>query len=152
MTIASVDCSTQMKCCVIGKTVCRGRSRPLQCGKTFLTQTTFLNHDLCMLVFRASEACSHAISVFYAKQHEQLSVVGVILNLLGEQACWGSSEMLRVFVHLTAWRLVLSQDTSCRFQTLVPTHHRSVNRCCLIRVHLSIPASSTGVRFQSFQP
>jgi len=30
----------------------------------------------------------------------------------------------------------LSQDTSCLFHTLVPSHHRSANRCSLVRVHL----------------
>jgi len=37
------------------------------------------------------------------------------------------------------------------FQTLVPTHHRSVNRGCLVRVHLTKLASNTGVRFQLCQ-
>jgi len=35
-----------------------------------------------------------------------------------------------VLGHRTAWRLMLLQDTSCFFETLVPTPYRSVNWCC----------------------
>jgi hypothetical protein len=39
------------------KTVCRGGSSPFQCGKAFLEQTAFFNHDHCVLHFGPPEAC-----------------------------------------------------------------------------------------------
>jgi len=55
----------------------------------------------------------------------------------------------RIFLdQRTAWLPLLSEDISYLFQTLVLTHHRSVNRCCLVWGHLIKLASTTGVGFQ----
>jgi hypothetical protein len=43
------------------KIVFWGRFHSLQCGKTFLKQTAFLNHSLFMLSFGPIEACKHTV-------------------------------------------------------------------------------------------
>jgi hypothetical protein len=45
-----------------------------------------------------------------------------------------------------------SKTLPVSLQALVQKRHRSVNRCCLVRVHLIKLASNTGVGFQLCQP
>jgi hypothetical protein len=71
--------------------VCQGASCFLQCGNTFLKQTSFLNHDLCNSGSGPTDAHKHTVSVICAKQ---LSTLGIIMNFLDEMSCKVSSEML----------------------------------------------------------
>jgi len=50
------------------------------------------------------------------------------------------------------WWPKVSQDTSCLFQTLVPVHHRSINQCCLVWVHLIKFARNSDVELRLCQP
>jgi hypothetical protein len=116
-----------------------------------------LSHDLCP--FGPNEACRHAISVFYAKYHEQLNMVGVIVNFLREQTCEGPSEMLHMFVQHCPWSpygMVDHVDArnflSLFHMLLVPTHHRSVNWYYLVQVYLIKLVSNMGTGFQLCQP
>jgi hypothetical protein len=77
---------------------CWGRSSLLRCRKAFLKQTVFLNPDLCVLSSGPAEACRHTILVSCAKHNAQLSEVGLILSLLGEETCEGSFEMFCVCI------------------------------------------------------
>jgi hypothetical protein len=52
----------------------------------------------------------------------------------------------------TAWRPMLSRETTCLYQALIPTYHISVHRYSLVRVNLIKLASNMGVRFQLCQP
>lgn len=62
----------------------------------------------------------------------------VLLNLLDQQlrGLLGNASHIRSTLSWGNVRPVLSQDTSCFYQTLVPTHYRSVNRRCLLWIHL----------------
>jgi hypothetical protein len=117
-------------------------SRPLQCEEAFLKQGTFLNPDLCVLSFGPTKAYRHAILVFCATQHEDLRAGSPNCELTQR------TDLLRaplkcftyffdiVLGHLTVWRPMFYQDTSCFFQMLVPLHLIFVNRCCLVWVHM----------------
>jgi hypothetical protein len=50
------------------------------------------------------------------------------------------------------WWLMLLHDTSCLFQMLVPTHHRSINWCCLVQKHMIKFASDVSVGYQLCLP
>lgn len=120
-----------------GGEFCWGKSCPLQRRKAFLKQYVFMNSDLCVLPSGPTKTCKHTILVCCVKHHAQLSKPGVILNLLSKQTCRGSSEMLRVAFntvlgHCVVWRPILLQDILYLFQTLIPTHHKPINRCWLV--------------------
>jgi len=69
------------------------------------------------------------------------------------QVKWGGTPSNWNDVPTGPWhKAVLSQDTSCLIQVLVPTHCRSVNWYCLVWVHLIKLALNMGVRFQLCQP
>jgi hypothetical protein len=54
--------------------------------------------------------------------------------------------------HHTSWRSMLSQVTSCLFETLDPPHHRSADRCHLVPAHPVKLASNTDVGPELCQP
>jgi hypothetical protein len=54
--------------------------------------------------------------------------------------------------HRTLWWPTLSQDTSCLFRTLASKHHISVNRCCVVGVHLINLVSNIDIWFQLCRP
>jgi hypothetical protein len=129
--------------------VFQGRSHSHHCGKAFVKHAAFLNYDLCVLSFGPTEACRHELSVFCAKHHEQLSMIGVIVNLLGEETSESSSEMLHIFIwHCsgTAYNVVAYVVTRhFLFLIFVPLHYRSVNQYCMVQVHLIKLESNTDV-------
>jgi hypothetical protein len=138
-------------------TVCLGMSCPPQCAKAFQRQTSFLIHDLCMSSSGPTKACRHTIPVFCAQHHEQLSTIGVTVNLLINRFARASLKYFTysfkiVLGHHMVWRPIQLQDTSCIFQTPVATHNRAVNWCCLLQVHLIKFSSNTGIGFQVSQP
>jgi len=110
-----------------------------------------------MLSFGPTKACRHAISAFCTKHCEQLSAVSLTVNLLSRLFARVSSKCFMysfyiVLGHHMEWWLMMLQNTSWLFQMPVPMHHRSVNQCCLVWVHLIKLTSNTGVGFQLCQP
>jgi hypothetical protein len=63
MAGVTVDCPTHTKRCFISETQSVEVGLVLfNAGKQFLMQTSFLNHELCVLSFGPTEACRHANS------------------------------------------------------------------------------------------
>jgi len=86
-----------------------------------------------------------------------MNAVHLTVNLLSEQTCEGSSEMLHIYVQhcLGAPYSVVAHAATrhfCISQMLIPMHHRFVNQCCLVQVHLIKLAVNTGVRYQICKP
>jgi hypothetical protein len=84
----------------------------------------FLESWSLLIIFGPVEACRHAISVTCAKHHEQQS----------SRHCSGTP--YGMVAHVVARQLLFNM------------HKRSINRYCLVHVHLINIASDTGVGFQ----